>query len=141
MFGSPRATLAVLVALALTAAPARAQVADSSDVAAVAPSPQPALQPPLAEGVAAVAPRPAADLGPTMDAAGVGARPYAAAHSADDEALASMRRRSQVSHSEALMIVGGAAFVAGALIGGDAGTIVMVGGAGVGLYGLYLYLQ
>ena len=141
MFGSPRATLAVLVALALSAAPARAQVKDSSDVAAVAPVPQPALQPSLATGDAAVAPRPSADLGPTMDAAGVGARPYAAAHSAGDEALATMRRRSSVSHSEALMIVGGAAFVAGALIGGDAGTIVMVGGAAVGLYGLYLYLQ
>ena len=141
MFGSPRATLAVLVALALSAAPVRAQVTDSADVANVAPAPQPALHPSLSEGVAAVAPRPAADLGPTMAAAGVGARPYAAAHNADDEALATMRRRSSVSHSEALMIVGGAAFVAGALIGGDAGTIVMVGGAAVGLYGLYLYLQ
>ena len=39
------------------------------------------------------------------------------------------------------MIVGGAAFLAGAIIGGDAGTIIMVGGAAVGLYGLYLYLQ
>jgi hypothetical protein len=39
------------------------------------------------------------------------------------------------------MIVGGAAFLAGALISGDAGTVIMVGGAAVGLYGLYLYLQ
>jgi len=29
----------------------------------------------------------------------------------------------------AMMIVGGAAFVAGALIGGDAGVLIMVGGA------------
>jgi hypothetical protein len=41
----------------------------------------------------------------------------------------------------ALMIVGGAALLAGAIIGGDAGTIFMVGGAVVGLVGLYQYLQ
>jgi hypothetical protein len=39
------------------------------------------------------------------------------------------------------MIVGGAAFVAGAIIGDTAGTLFMVGGAAVGLYGLYQYLQ
>jgi hypothetical protein len=38
------------------------------------------------------------------------------------------------------MIVGGAALVVGAVIGGDAGTLVMLGGAGIGLYGLYLFL-
>jgi hypothetical protein len=40
----------------------------------------------------------------------------------------------------ALMIVGGAALVVGAVIGDDAGTLVMLGGAGIGLYGLYLFL-
>jgi len=40
----------------------------------------------------------------------------------------------------AMMIVGGAALVIGAVIGDDAGTIVMLGGAGIGLYGLYLFL-
>ena len=39
------------------------------------------------------------------------------------------------------MIVGGAAFLAGAIIGDEAGTLIMIGGAGVGIYGLYLYLQ
>lgn len=39
------------------------------------------------------------------------------------------------------MIIGGAALVGGAIIGGDAGTLVMLGGLGYGLYGLYLYLQ
>ena len=47
----------------------------------------------------------------------------------------------RTDQSTAMMIVGGAAFIAGALIDGDAGTIIMVGGAAVGLYGLYLYLQ
>lgn len=49
--------------------------------------------------------------------------------------------RSQLRRSETLMIVGGAIFLAGAIIGDDAGTIIMIGGAGIGIYGLYLYLQ
>ena len=56
---------------------------------------------------------------------------------------AAQRVRAQAGGSRQgrnLMIIGGAAFIAGAVIGGDAGTIVMLGGAGVGLYGLYLYL-
>lgn len=39
------------------------------------------------------------------------------------------------------MIIGGAALLGGAIIGDDAGQIVMLGGLGVGLYGLYLHLQ
>ena len=40
-----------------------------------------------------------------------------------------------------LMIVGGAAFIAGLIIGDDAGTAIAVGGAVIGLYGLYLWAQ
>jgi hypothetical protein len=43
--------------------------------------------------------------------------------------------------SVALMVAGGALFVAGAIVGNDAGTLLMVGGAVVGAYGLYLYFQ
>ena len=77
--------------------------------------------------------------GPTLDGATVGIR-----HSADQSATTPTNATPAVRHgdqSSALMIVGGAAFLAGAIIGGDAGTIIMVGGAAVGLYGLYLYLQ
>jgi hypothetical protein len=49
--------------------------------------------------------------------------------------------RQRLRRSETLMIVGGAIFLAGAIIGDDAGTIIMIGGAGIGIYGLYLYLQ
>ena len=42
--------------------------------------------------------------------------------------------------SVVFMIVGGAALIVGAVIGDDAGTIVMVGGAAMGLYGLYRFL-
>ena len=45
------------------------------------------------------------------------------------------------THAQVLMIVGGAALLTGALIGDDAGTLIMIGGAGIGLWGLYLFLQ
>ena len=41
----------------------------------------------------------------------------------------------------ALMAVGGAAIVLGALMDNDARPFLMVGGTVVGLYGLYLYLR
>lgn len=40
-----------------------------------------------------------------------------------------------------MMIVGGAGLLTGALIGGDPGTLISVGGAVVFLWGLYQYLQ
>jgi hypothetical protein len=39
----------------------------------------------------------------------------------------------------AIALVGGAAVIAGILIGGDAGTVIAIGGAGVGLFGLYVW--
>lgn len=41
----------------------------------------------------------------------------------------------------ALMGVGAAALVIGAVVGGTGGTLLAVGGAVVGLYGLYRFLQ
>ena len=41
----------------------------------------------------------------------------------------------------AMMVVGGAALVVGSVIGGDAGTLMMVGGGVVGLVGLYQYVR
>ena len=77
--------------------------------------------------------------GPTLDGATIGIKHTdAQATTAPTNATAAPRHGDQPT---ALMIVGGAAFLAGAIIGGDAGTIIMVGGAAVGLYGLYLYLQ
>jgi hypothetical protein len=66
-------------------------------------------------------------------------RPAAAAATEPTNALPAARNSQ--GQPKALMIVGGAAFIAGALIGDTAGTAIMIGGAGVGLYGLYLYLQ
>ncbi|HEX6559098.1 MAG TPA: hypothetical protein VF021_06530 [Longimicrobiales bacterium] len=43
--------------------------------------------------------------------------------------------------SIAYMIVGGALFAGGLIAGGDAGTVLILAGAGVGAYGLYLYFR
>ena len=51
-----------------------------------------------------------------------------------------LQDKKKGKNSVALMIVGGAALIVGAVIGDTAGTIVMLGGAGIGLYGLYLFL-
>lgn len=86
----------------------------------------------------------AAASGPALASRASGATPVAAAQvraSALEEESSALRRRARFGYPQTLMIVGGATFIAGALIGDDAGTIVMVGGAAVGLYGLYLYLQ
>ena len=48
---------------------------------------------------------------------------------------------ANLGQSQAMMVVGAAALITGAIIGGDPGTIIMVGGAIIGLYGLYQYLQ
>ena len=42
-----------------------------------------------------------------------------------------------VGRNVAMMIVGGAVLVVGAVIGGTPGTIIMVGGGVIGLIGLY----
>lgn len=78
--------------------------------------------------------------GPTIESASVGVRPAASITAAVSEQRRSARR-SGTSHDVVLMVVGGAAMVAGAAIGGDAGAIFMVGGAVIGLWGLYNFLQ
>ena len=57
------------------------------------------------------------------------------------EAGQAIMRQGNSRDGKLYMIVGGAAFLAGAIIGDDVGTIIMVGGAGLGIYGLYLYMQ
>ena len=75
-------------------------------------------------------------VGPTRDALSV------AAHAPPPPATAPAPRGSAgLGQSEAMMIVGGAAILVGAIVGDTAGTFFMVGGAVIGLYGLYKYLQ
>ncbi|HVE78512.1 MAG TPA: hypothetical protein VNA89_06610 [Gemmatimonadaceae bacterium] len=92
-----------------------------------------------AQGAGPAAPAPG---GPTLSSARAAAHaPMAIAPVAADDVAAAAARGPGFGREEALMIVGGAAFLAGAIIGEDAGAIVMIGGAAIGLYGLYIYLQ
>lgn len=40
-----------------------------------------------------------------------------------------------------LMVIGGAAFIGGAIIGGTEGTLMALGGVAVGTYGLIIFLD
>jgi hypothetical protein len=64
--------------------------------------------------------------------------PVATPHAA---AIAPLPAQGPQSANVALMIVGGAGLVIGSIIGGDTGTIIMVGGGAVALVGLYRYLR
>jgi hypothetical protein len=75
-------------------------------------------------------------VGPTVAALTVGVRNVVPTTTQPQQ-----RGGAGLGQSEALMIVGGAALLVGAVVGGDAGDIFMIGGAIVGLYGLYKYLQ
>lgn len=76
--------------------------------------------------------------GPTVAAARVAVSPDLRM---DARVPSSLDLRQRLTRSESLMIIGGVVFLAGAIIGDDPGTIIMIGGAAVGIYGLYLYLQ
>jgi hypothetical protein len=90
--------------------------------------PAPAAEEPVAANLAVA-------TGPSMDAAALSPR---VSH---DAALSthSMRRATRGS-GVGLMLFGGAALITGLIIGDDAGTVIAVGGALVGLYGLYVFL-
>jgi hypothetical protein len=81
--------------------------------------------------------RSALSAGPRLEATATALR-QTATPQAD---VVSMQRRQSQGQPVALMIVGGAAIVLGALIGDDIGTIFMIGGAVALLYGLYQYTK
>jgi hypothetical protein len=125
--------IALLALIAIAAPPA----ARTQEVATVpAPTLAPAALPAVTETANTPAAQPAVG-GPTLDGATIGFHRAAAQTTHGPVTVAA----THSSNSAALMIVGGVAFLAGAVISGDAGTIIMIGGAGIGLYGLYLYLQ
>ena len=86
-----------------------------------------------------------AQQGPTRADAGPRLERTAAALRGSEQPAASVAapqaRTNSVGKPVALMAVGGAAIVLGALIGNDIGTIFSIGGAVALLYGLYLYLR
>jgi hypothetical protein len=79
--------------------------------------------------------------GPTIHAAAVGFRVEAAKVDASTKATMGPLVRRHQGQDVALMAVGVGAMIAGALIGDTAGTIIIIGGAGMALFGLYHYLE
>jgi hypothetical protein len=73
--------------------------------------------------------------GPSMESAALSPR-----YSSHDVLSTHEMRRPSRGSGVGLMIFGGAALITGLIIGDDAGTVIAVGGALVGLYGLYVYL-
>lgn len=78
-----------------------------------------------------------APVGPTRSAAAIS--PTLALAEAPAAASSEAFAR-KLTNGQKLMILGGAILITGAIIGGDAGTIIMIGGGAVGIYGLYLQL-
>ena len=79
-----------------------------------------------------------AAAGPRLEATAAAFR----APAAEDERIALLQARTNsMGKPIALMVVGGAAIVLGALIGDDIGTLFTIGGAVALIYGLYLYLR
>jgi hypothetical protein len=84
---------------------------------------------------APAAPLAATSLAPTLAATRAGFSSDEAPPQTVNVSAARMGRRE----GRALALVGGAAVIAGLLIGDDAGTVIAIGGAGIGLYGLYIW--
>lgn len=76
--------------------------------------------------------------GPTRERAAVGVR---APHQEPRVLNEAMRPGHSSAPGVALIVVGAAAILTGLVVGGDAGHAIAVGGAVVGLIGLYQYLQ
>jgi hypothetical protein len=79
--------------------------------------------------------------GPTIQAAAVGFRTAEAKVDASTKVASTALVRRHEGQDVALMVVGVGAMIAGALVGGTAGTIIIIGGAGMALFGLYHYLE
>ena len=127
-----RRTLTFLAPLFLAAAasaqmPKATPAPEAPTLSLVLVAPAPAPQPAFARAAA----------GPSI---AVASAAYAPAATAAPTA-APQRRTSTQNRGMTFMIVGGAALIGGLVIGDDAGTLIAIGGLGIGLYGLYLYVQ
>ena len=119
---------ALVLGLALCAATAGAQTPTSVSLSVQMPSVTPLVQV-----------QQTASVGPVLRSSAVGIQSLHQAVSL--EPTGGLMAATTRHQSRAMMIVGGAALIVGAIIGGTPGTIVMVGGGVVGLIGLYNYLE
>ena len=133
------ARIAVVSLLAAFGAPLGAQQAapqaNTDSVQAVTIS-APAL---VQQDQAAATPAPTSGASMTGLRAGVHGKESARNNASAGTAVAAAT--ANLGTSKAMMGVGLGALIVGAIIGGTPGTIIMIGGALVGLKGLYDYLQ
>lgn len=120
-----RSRIALPFALALGFASVTVARPAAAQEISLAPTPTSAVVAPATEPV----------TGPTLAAASVAVR------HAEAPVTAPAPRRAGYGQPIALMVVGGAALLTGLILNNDAGTVIAVGGAVVGLVGLYQYLQ
>jgi len=78
--------------------------------------------------------------GPVLEPSAVGFRAHATPPAPAPPPML-MPVNGENSQNVALMVVGGAGLIVGAVIGGRSGTIVMLGSVVIGLVGLYRYVQ
>lgn len=93
---------------------------------------------PVAESAQAPTATAAPLVGPVLQTSAVGFRAQSATAALP---AMPMPQNGENSSNVALMIVGGAGLIIGGIIGGQPGTIVMVGSGILGLVGLFRYLQ
>lgn len=130
--------LAAIVVIAAAAPVAGAQDR-ASDSVAVSPNVAANGAASTTTALSSIAPTPAAA---TRLSSAPGDAPVAALRAARAQEVGRAVAVAGSQHDgKVYMIVGGAALITGALIGDDVGTIIMLGGAGIGLYGLYLYVR
>jgi hypothetical protein len=83
-----------------------------------------------------------AQAGPTVEAARSGIPLHVVTEDVSaQEAADRAAKGAGLGTGGALMIIGGATFITGLIIGGGAGTALAVGGVLVAAYGLYIYLK
>ena len=137
----------VLSLLAAGMAPLRAQIIAPSDLPVVAPDSAVVVRDSAQQwndlGAKQAAPQMAAAQPAARGAPMTGLRAgvYVREASRPDQPNILAPEHANLGQARAMMVVGVAALIAGAIIGDTPGTIVMVGGAVIGLVGLYDYLQ
>ncbi|HEY3134135.1 MAG TPA: hypothetical protein VGJ47_05840 [Gemmatimonadaceae bacterium] len=81
-----------------------------------------------------------AATGPTLQAAAIGFHVNETKMNGSTKVTAAPVR-PHAGQDVALMVVGVGAMIVGALVGETAGTIIIIGGAAMALFGLYHYLE
>ena len=90
----------------------------------------------------APAPSPAAAAAPTISLAPTLAATHLSFSAEQDHApvmVNASAARMSPNEGKATAIVGAAVVVLGLVVGGDTGTVIAIGGAGLGLFGLYIW--